>query len=253
MSQEDGAADELTYWEPDEVSISDASSDFEIASAAEEDSKSNPYSVQNLYHNPDESAKEDGGSGSPSGSSAEEPQSDGKPAVDDSFRPTKDKPKTDTSGVNANGTPKKKPPVPYPVTPPKKATPISYAGGKSKSKPTQAKAKSTKSDTQTKQSAGKAVKNGGIRWYQADPDVGAPLPKSSQYECFGGKVDAFPKFEEWISFNDMFNLNRPIILEKNKGNKAVVKALHDAIIEASEEIKVDARIILALIMQEVGS
>ena len=70
------------------------------------------------------------------------------------------------------------------------------------------------------------------------------------YECFGGKVDAYPSPEQWMTFDALYALNEPTLKLSNSDD--INKHIYDAIIQVSEESKVDARLILALVMQEVN-
>ena len=54
---------------------------------------------------------------------------------------------------------------------------------------------------------------------------------------------------DWMSFNALWKLNEPTLQLSNTAEQN--KHIYEAIIQVSQESKVDARIILALIMQEV--
>lgn len=89
-------------------------------------------------------------------------------------------------------------------------------------------------------------------WY--DPYTsksGAPAPAdpASVYTCVGPNMYDYPKKSEWISFEDMWTINAPQIKKKNQVgdyNQHIKAAIEDI----STKSKIDARLILALIMQE---
>lgn len=69
------------------------------------------------------------------------------------------------------------------------------------------------------------------------------------YECYGGNVDAYPTTEQWMTFDALYALNEPTLKLSNSDD--LNKHIYDAIVQVSEESEVDARLILALVMQEV--
>lgn len=72
---------------------------------------------------------------------------------------------------------------------------------------------------------------------------------SSSYQCFEGDIHKYPGMSKWISFDEMFEINRPTMDQAN--GEDITEAIRDAIVDVSEESKVDARVILAVVMQEV--
>ena len=88
-------------------------------------------------------------------------------------------------------------------------------------------------------------------WYQANLDAGAMNPPSSGYHCYGGDVASLPSIDKWMSFNALYKMNEPTLLLSNTPQQN--QYIRDAVVKVSQESKVDARLILAVIMQEVGS
>ena len=70
------------------------------------------------------------------------------------------------------------------------------------------------------------------------------------YQCYHGQVSQYPPLSRWLSFTKMWSLNAPIILSKNNGNQQYVNDIYSAITSVSVAAKVDARLILAIVMQE---
>ncbi|PSN69981.1 hypothetical protein BS50DRAFT_301781 [Corynespora cassiicola Philippines] len=74
------------------------------------------------------------------------------------------------------------------------------------------------------------------------------------YSCKGPKMDDYPKMNEWLSFEQLWQINEgEISLSNNCTNNRTTdftKEIKDAIVDVSRESFVDARLILALIMQE---
>lgn len=70
------------------------------------------------------------------------------------------------------------------------------------------------------------------------------------YHCIGPMMDDFPTPEKWpLCFDQMWNINSPAITTVNGGNQFNVE-LRNAINAEAEKTRIDARIILALVMQE---
>lgn len=83
--------------------------------------------------------------------------------------------------------------------------------------------------------------------------TGALTPPSDPagfYSCVGPKASDFPGREKWLSFGQLWTINQPVITAVNGGG-TYNDALKNAILEVASESKVDARLILVLIMQEV--
>jgi hypothetical protein len=90
------------------------------------------------------------------------------------------------------------------------------------------------------------------QWYSSDLTDGQPIPPnpSSQYKCFdGAKVSEWPAFSEWLSFNAMWQNNLPQLQQSNSPSE--IQDMKTAITGISKATKMDARLIFAIIMQEV--
>lgn len=70
------------------------------------------------------------------------------------------------------------------------------------------------------------------------------------YQCFERNIANYPPPTHWLSFADMWNINREQILSSNGGNTYLQHYIHQAILKVSKESNLDARLILALIMGE---
>lgn len=98
------------------------------------------------------------------------------------------------------------------------------------------------------------------KWY-ADPSTAATQqqsPNPAQYKCVGPTIDKFPAFKDWLSFQQMWDLNNnkdPSIPTWTVGavpNTQYAGFVKDAITDVSKKSGVDARIILAIILEEVS-
>lgn len=91
-------------------------------------------------------------------------------------------------------------------------------------------------------------------WYEQDPTKGVtPFSgdPSSFYNCKGPMMPDFPTFSEWLSFDEMWTINQPQIVIANSNNGADYSSLiRDTILKVAGDSKVDARLILAVVMQE---
>lgn len=88
-------------------------------------------------------------------------------------------------------------------------------------------------------------------WYQDDPTIGKTSPEQ-KYQCFHGNVASYPKKSEWLSFNAMWDQNSGTIASKNDGDQRIVGYIREAIAQVASDSQVDARLILAVMMQEVS-
>ncbi|KXT02479.1 hypothetical protein AC578_4203 [Pseudocercospora eumusae] len=70
------------------------------------------------------------------------------------------------------------------------------------------------------------------------------------YQCFDGNIADYPSPTHWLSFSDMWHINREQILSSNGGNTYLQHYIHEAIVKVSRESNIDARLILALVMGE---
>ncbi|RPB00878.1 hypothetical protein L873DRAFT_1736036 [Choiromyces venosus 120613-1] len=100
---------------------------------------------------------------------------------------------------------------------------------------------------------GSVVTGKGLAWYDSSFTNGNGGYKDPKYYwCFRGIKENFPPIGNWMNFYDMFNLNqRTSMVSHDSGQEQ--GAIYDAIVKVSQEAKVDARLILAVIMQESSS
>ncbi|KAJ9626945.1 hypothetical protein H2203_003402 [Taxawa tesnikishii (nom. ined.)] len=89
-----------------------------------------------------------------------------------------------------------------------------------------------------------------LDWYSSDYNQGAQPSQTLQYQCYKGDVSKYPSIAQWLSFNELWNINSPHITARNNGNMQYTQNIHDSIMKISQESNVDARVILAMIMQE---
>ena len=82
-------------------------------------------------------------------------------------------------------------------------------------------------------------------------DGSAGYSDPSTYNCFSGPVSNFPPFSAWITFIDMFELNQRSNLGPVGDSWPEQIAVYNAILAVSADSKVDARVILSVILQEV--
>jgi hypothetical protein len=77
-----------------------------------------------------------------------------------------------------------------------------------------------------------------------------PNDPTGVYSCVGPKAEDFPGQDAWLTFDQLWEINEPVI-EKANGGPTYNRDLQTAIREVASDSKVDARLILAIIMQEV--
>ena len=86
---------------------------------------------------------------------------------------------------------------------------------------------------------------------QASTDaLEAPSDPTAVYSCVGSKAEDFPGMDKWLNFTQLWDINEPVIEAANEGDE-YNDDLKYAILEVASESKVDARLILSIIMQEV--
>lgn len=94
------------------------------------------------------------------------------------------------------------------------------------------------------------------QWYSSDYSTGATVPSNpdAAYSCLPRESfpSGWPEMTQWISYDDMLAINKPIMEQVGDSDPDI--GTMDAVIRAvSEQSHVDARLILATIMQEVRS
>ena len=91
----------------------------------------------------------------------------------------------------------------------------------------------------------------GLAWYSSSLTVGNKgYQDPNYYWCFRGIKENFPPFGNWMNYHDMFERNQFTTMVKYDSGPEQ-GAIYNAILQAAQESKVDARLILAVIMQEV--
>lgn len=71
---------------------------------------------------------------------------------------------------------------------------------------------------------------------------------SLPFQTYSGPASQFPPESSWIPFDHMWNLNGPVCTQMNGAANA--QLIHDDILKAAAEFGVDARVILAVILEE---
>lgn len=107
------------------------------------------------------------------------------------------------------------------------------------------------STLQTRNGAGSVVTGSGLNWYTSDFSTGdSGYDDPQYYYCFNGPASNFPPFANWMNFYDMFDLNQndQMVYEESG---PIQGDIWNAIVQVSADSQVDARFILAIIMQEV--
>ncbi|EME87912.1 uncharacterized protein MYCFIDRAFT_209650 [Pseudocercospora fijiensis CIRAD86] len=70
------------------------------------------------------------------------------------------------------------------------------------------------------------------------------------YRCFKENIESYPPPKLWLSFSELWNINRERILTSNGGNTYLQHHIQQAILKVSTESNIDARLILGLVMGE---
>ncbi|KAK8173755.1 hypothetical protein IWX90DRAFT_484679 [Phyllosticta citrichinensis] len=96
-----------------------------------------------------------------------------------------------------------------------------------------------------------------FRSYVATPNAQAVNQNTFDYKCFWGSASLLPKFAQWISFDSLWKTNLPAIQQQqnyfiniNNVTRNINDVIREKILLVSEQDKVDARLILAVMMQE---
>ncbi|MCJ1387944.1 hypothetical protein MMC18_000787 [Xylographa bjoerkii] len=104
----------------------------------------------------------------------------------------------------------------------------------------------------TRNGVGSVVTNPtGLSFYDpkfSDGTAGYSTPNT--YNCYSGPAANFPPMSTWMNFNAMFNRNQQYSLVVVGDTGPEQGAIYNAIVSVSQQAKVDARVILAVIIQE---
>jgi hypothetical protein len=117
---------------------------------------------------------------------------------------------------------------------------------------TKSRAFSASNSLATRNGVGSVVTGAGLDWYNADFSTGnSGYDDPQYYYCFNGPANNFPPFANWMNFYDMFDLNQndQMVYEESG---PIQGDIWNAIVSVSQNSHVDARFILAIIMQEVS-
>lgn len=87
-----------------------------------------------------------------------------------------------------------------------------------------------------------------LDWPQASLPDGNNVPISyNGYQCYGSK---YPASHEWLSWDQLWDVNREQVLSSNGGDTYIQHYIGEGILQVSSETDVDARLILAIVMQD---
>ena len=101
---------------------------------------------------------------------------------------------------------------------------------------------------------GSSVSGSGLAFYDSNfGDGQAGYSEPSTYQCFSGPNSQFPPISRWMNFNEMFTRNQQYSLAVIGDSGPDQGAMYNAIVQVSQDSKVDARLILAIIIQEVDA
>ncbi|KAI9832282.1 MAG: hypothetical protein M1819_004460 [Sarea resinae] len=110
---------------------------------------------------------------------------------------------------------------------------------------------SSSSPLQARNGAGSVVTNSNaLAWFASNPNTGvAGYSSPTAYTCYSGAASNFPAFDQWMDFTAMWNLNVQNSLSVEEDSTDYDDMLN-SINSVSASAQVDARLILAVIMQE---
>lgn len=98
---------------------------------------------------------------------------------------------------------------------------------------------------------GKVSNAQALTWYNADLGNGANLNRATtDYRCYGGQVGRLPAISEWLSFEQLWTINIPV-MRRSGNSDSRIGVMRQAVIDLSTQSRVDARLILVTMMQEV--
>ena len=88
-----------------------------------------------------------------------------------------------------------------------------------------------------------------LKWFHGNPEAGSNAP-ANDYKCYNGDITKYPSLDSWLSFEDLWKVNRPSIASINDDDEYIPTYVKDAILTVAKESNVNSRLILAAIMQE---
>ena len=90
-----------------------------------------------------------------------------------------------------------------------------------------------------------------LAFYTSDPSSGAAgYPSHAAYTCYVGPATNFPPPSKWQSFTTLWNFQVTNALQPIGDSAAEIAALHDAIVAVAQTARIDARVILAVVLVE---
>ena len=92
----------------------------------------------------------------------------------------------------------------------------------------------------------------GSTYYNPNFNAGGPGYGASHnmYTCYAGTWKNFPPPAQWISFSSLWQFQVNNALKPIGDNSSEIQAIYDGIVQVSQVSKIDARVILAVIIQE---
>lgn len=85
-------------------------------------------------------------------------------------------------------------------------------------------------------------------WAQVSFSDGRKLPiLHNGYQCYLSK---YPDRHEWLSWSRLWDINREQVLSSNGGDTYIQHYIEEGILRAADKSDVDARLVLAILMQE---
>jgi hypothetical protein len=79
-----------------------------------------------------------------------------------------------------------------------------------------------------------------------------PASTGIRYQSFQEDSEQVLMPIDWLSYDELWRINRPAIISGNGGNTYIEFYIKDAIEKVSKESTVDARLLLLIMMQEVS-
>jgi len=71
------------------------------------------------------------------------------------------------------------------------------------------------------------------------------------YQCFDGAFASNADTTKWHSFGQLWAVNEPYVLLRNRGDTYITHYIREAIVHVADEDEIDAGLVLAIMMQEV--
>ena len=94
-------------------------------------------------------------------------------------------------------------------------------------------------------------------WYSSNTTSGSSSPATS-YQCFGGILGDYPTMDKWLNFDTLWKNDKDLMIAANTPAYSQADAaryidmMHDSIVQVANDTLLDARIILAVMLEEVS-